>query len=344
MQGVAHRSAPAGCGHPAPADDGSRPGRPASRRAPRPGGRTRRHRRPAPPRRRPRAPGRARRSAGSPGARPARRVVPSTSEQRRARQGDDEVAQPDTSVVQGKLEEIHARRAEEPRDEAVRRLVVHLPRRRALLKHAAVEHGDTVAHGHGLDLVMSDVERRDAQAALEPGDLGPRLDAQLGIEVGERLVEQEHAGLPHECAAHGDALPLPAGERRRPAIKEGLDLEQRRGGTHPASRLVLRRAGNVERERHVLGDVHVWVERVVLEHHRDVPLLRRHVGDVAIADRHPSAVGSLEAGEQSQRRRLAAARWPDQDQEFAVVDLEVEAVEGRTIMPRKAAGDLLVRD
>ena len=70
---------------------------------------------------------------------------------------------------------------------------------------------------------------------------------------------------------------------------------------------------------------HVRVQRVVLEHHRDVALLGREVGDVAVADEQPTAVDALEAGEHPQRRRLAAAGRADQDEELAVVDDEVEA-------------------
>jgi hypothetical protein len=44
-------------------------------------------------------------------------------------------------------------------------------------------------------------------------DLDPHLDAQLGVEVRERLVEQEHLRLAHDGAPDGDALALAARER-----------------------------------------------------------------------------------------------------------------------------------
>jgi len=43
-------------------------------------------------------------------------------------------------------------------------------------------------------------------------DLGAHLHAQLGVEVGERLVEQEHLGIAHDGTAHSDALALAARE------------------------------------------------------------------------------------------------------------------------------------
>ena len=56
-------------------------------------------------------------------------------------------------------------------------------------------------------------------------DLGAHRDAQLGIEIGERLVEQEHLRIAHDGAAHGDALALAAGELARIAVEIGREAE-----------------------------------------------------------------------------------------------------------------------
>ena len=52
--------------------------------------------------------------------------------------------------------------------------------------------------------------------------------------------------------------------------------------------LVLRHLLQLEPERHVVEHGHVRIQRVVLEHHGDVALLRRHVVDDAVADAHCS--------------------------------------------------------
>ena len=46
-------------------------------------------------------------------------------------------------------------------------------------------------------------------------DLDAHVDAQLGVEIGQRFVEQEDARLAHERAAHRDALALAARELAR---------------------------------------------------------------------------------------------------------------------------------
>ncbi len=83
-------------------------------------------------------------------------------------------------------------------------------------------------------------------------------------------------------------------------------------------RSALLEPADAQRVADVLGDRHVRVERVALEDHRDVAVAGLHAGDVAIADEDLARRRQLEAGEDAQRRRLAAARGPEQDEEGAV--------------------------
>jgi hypothetical protein len=98
--------------------------------------------------------------------------------------------------------------------------------------------------------------------------------------------------------------------------------------------LVLRRLAQLQRERHVVVDRHVRVERVVLEHHRDVARLGLKVRDVPVSDEDRAGVDRLETGQHPKAGRLAAARRADENEEFAVVDFEIELVDGG----RRAAG------
>ena len=86
---------------------------------------------------------------------------------------------------------------------------------------AALQHDDLVGHGHGLDLVVGDVDHGRGELLVQPGKLDPHLHAQGGIEVGERLVEQEDLGLADDGAADRDPLALAARQLL------GLALQQR---------------------------------------------------------------------------------------------------------------------
>jgi hypothetical protein len=59
---------------------------------------------------------------------------------------------------------------------------------------------------------VGDVDGRHAEAVLQIDDLGAGLHAQLRVEVRQRLVHEIDRRLPHDRAAHRDALALAAGE------------------------------------------------------------------------------------------------------------------------------------
>ena len=91
---------------------------------------------------------------------------------------------------------------------------------------------------------------------------------------------------------------------------------------------LLRRLAQAQAERDVVGDRQVRVERVVLEDHRDVAILRGEVVHDALADRDRPVADLLEAGDHAQRGRLAAARRSDEDEELAVLDVERQVLHG----------------
>ena len=203
-----------------------------------------------------------------------------------------------------------------------------------------MEDRDAVAERHRLDLVVRHVDRRRRVTLLEPHELGAHRDAQRRVQVRERLVEEEDLGPPHEGAPERDALPLPARELRAAAGREGAERPQvlRRVGE---ARLGLRARDlpHLEAEGEVLAHGHVRVERVALEDHRDVPLARRDAVHDAVPDRDRALGRLVEARDEAQRRRLAAPRGPDEDEELAGRDVEIEAREDARLPVRLA--DLL---
>ena len=142
---------------------------------------------------------------------------------------------------------------------------------------------------------MGDVDRGRAEVVLELLDLGARLHAQLGVEVGERLVHQERGRLAHDRAAHGDPLPLPARERARLAVEVGVEAEQLRSLVDALVDLLLVELLQLQAEADVVVDGQVRVERVALEDHRDVAVARGHVVDDPIADLQLALGDLLEA-------------------------------------------------
>ena len=89
-------------------------------------------------------------------------------------------------------------------------MVVDVERRCGLLDDAVLHHDDRVAHRHRFRLVVSDVDRRHAEFTMHLGEEAARLDAQLRVEVGQRLVHQEDARAAHHRARQRDTLALAA--------------------------------------------------------------------------------------------------------------------------------------
>ncbi len=95
---------------------------------------------------------------------------------------------------------------------------------------------DPVRQAHGLGLVVGDVDRRGAGLAQHALQLRAHFEAQQRVEVGQRLVHQQHGGLDGERAGHGDALALPARELGGIAVEIGLDVQERRRRCGPCGR------------------------------------------------------------------------------------------------------------
>ena len=90
-------------------------------------------------------------------------------------------------------------------------------------------------------------------------------------------------------------------------------------------------------ERDVVENRHVREQRVALEHSVHGPFVRLGGGDILPADQDASLGRLLEAGDEPQRRRLAAPRRAEQREERARRNREVEALERREA--RKALRD-----
>src|SRR5205814_493121 len=126
-------------------------------------------------------------------------------------------------------------------------------------------------------LAGASLERRRGQACGEASALAvdhmpvhQRVSAQRldqvhlgdehGVEVGERLVEEEHRRLAHDRAAHGDALALAAGELAGSSLEERLEFQYPCGPADPGLDLFTRKALDAQAIGHVLVHAHVRVE------------------------------------------------------------------------------------
>ena len=162
---------------------------------------------------------------------------------------------------------IHLGRTDEAGDEKIRRAFVQFERRAVLFDAAGVEHDDLVGHGHGLDLVMGDVDRGGPELLLQFCYFHAHLNAKCGVEVRQGLIEQKCFRLAHDGASDRDALTLAAGEVARLAVEIGRQVERGGRGFDLAVNLRARQPCHLQAERDVAADAHMRIERIGLEHH-----------------------------------------------------------------------------
>ncbi len=180
-------------------------------------------------------------------------------------------------------------RTEEAEHEFARGMAVDLLGRTQLLHHALVHQHHAIGEFERLFLVMRHEDRGDVQVVMELAQPAAEFLAHLGIERTEGLVEQQHLRLHGQRAGQRDALPLPAGELRRRAIREPGELHEIEQFHHlPADfRLggALRTRANPQAESHVLEHAHMAEQRVMLEHEAHLPLAHMAVAGIAPSKR-----------------------------------------------------------
>ena len=211
------------------------------------------------------------------------------------------------------------------------RLIVDLLRGAHLDDAAHVEHAHLVTHGHGFNLVVGHVQEGGAKFHLQVFQLGAQDLAQFRVEVRQRFVHQEHPRLAHDRPADGDALHLAAREPVGLALQQMLDAQGLCGLGNARIDLLPRHAPDLRLERkfQVLPDRVMRIQRVVLEHQRHVALRRAPVQRVRPVDRDAAAIRAVESGDQPQRSGLARAGRPQQHEELAVADFQVELAQRR---------------
>ena len=151
----------------------------------------------------------------------------------------------------------------------------------------------------------------------------PAISARICVRSFASRLESG-SSIRNTCGSRTIARPIATRWRCPPESARGLrsqqavEAEQLRRPLDARPDLRPREAACAQREREVVEDGHVRVERVVLEDHRHVALARVERVDEPVADADLAFADLLEAGGHPQRRRLAAPGRPDEHHQLAV--------------------------
>ena len=197
------------------------------------------------------------------------------------------------------------RLAHEPRHEAVDSGAGRSSRGSDLLDAAGAHDGHAVADLEGLGLVVGDEQRRGTGGAEDVAHLAPQLGTERGVEAAERLVEQDERRVRRQRACQGDALLLATRELvRHPPLQAGEagqrdELRNARG------------APGRSRPKPMLAATSRWGNNA--DSWNTMPIapalgwiVASRAGHRAPGDLDAAAVGTLEAGDEPQERRLPA--------------------------------------
>ena len=217
------------------------------------------------------------------------------------------------------------------RHEAIRRPLVDIPRRTDLLQSPLADDGQLFRQQHGFFLVVGDVDHRGLELPLQAHQFAPHQQPRACVQVAERLIQQQHIGFSHERASQGDPLPLAPRQLVGTAPQQLRHVEHFRRTANAAVDNVAGGFAQFERKGQVRVHIHVGVQGEMLGHHRHVALPRRQAVHAASANANRSARRLLQTSDQSQRRRLAAARWPHHHQARLIGNVQAEVVHGENL-------------
>jgi hypothetical protein len=153
-----------------------------------------------------------------------------------------------------------------------------------LLDAAVPHHRHPVRQRERFLLVVGHVDGGDSQGLLQEADLLAHLLADLGVQVRQGLVEQEDVGVQDQRTGQRHPLLLAARELAGVAVLQPPQVHLAQAALQPLGDL----GGGQLAQPQAVGDVaahgHVRPQRVVLEHHADVPLVGRQGVHAALAE------------------------------------------------------------
>ena len=231
-------------------------------------------------------------------------------------------------VPDASLKDVDRRGAEEFCHKQAGGIVINLLGMALLHQDSVLHHGDPVTDTHGLVLVMGDENGGNPGFLLNLPDLFPGLEAQAGVQIGQRLVQQKNPGEFYKSTGNRHTLLLAAGQLSRFAVHQILNLYKMRGLGDPLFHFLFCETvfapQVLQRELNVLADVQVRIESIILKNHADAPQFRGKLCHILFSEKDFSSGGSFEAADHVQCSALSAAGRTQQTHQFTVRDFAGE--------------------
>ncbi len=169
-------------------------------------------------------------------------------------------------------------------------------------------------------------------AILEAGDNLLNVVHRDRIDAGEGLVEHHELRLRHECPRNLETAAFAARERVCLGFPQVLDAEFVEQPFQPRLALVPGDGQRLKNREQILLDRKLAEDGRLLREIADAAacaLVHRLAGDILVVEQDATGSGRNEADDHIERRRLARAVRPEEPDDFALVELEVDVVHHR---------------
>ena len=173
-----------------------------------------------------------------------------------------------------------------------------------------VHDGNSVPHGHGLDLIVRDIDHGAAQLFVKARQLNAHAHAQRRIQVRQRFVKQKDFGFSHDGSANGDSLAFTARQCLGQAGQQVRDFQNVGGSCHCLFSLHFGYAVHAQGKTHVLSHRHVGVQCVVLKHHGRAAIRWVHFIGAHTVHQKIALCDAFKSSDHAQQSGFSATRWP----------------------------------
>jgi hypothetical protein len=178
------------------------------------------------------------------------------------------------------------------------------------------------------------VEDGRARLPQEGRQLKAHLEAQLGVDIAQGIVEQQQFRRTRQRARQRRALLLAVRQLARRVGEHLVDLQQPGDALDAFANGRGRHAPRRQRTRDVVERGHVREEREVLEGHADAAVIGGDIRHILAVDEDGATIRIVDAGDQPQQDRLARAGRTEDDDDLSLVGGERDAVEHGPVLER----------
>ena len=161
---------------------------------------------------------------------------------------------------------------------------------------------------------------------MQLADFRPHADPELRVQIGQRLIHQEHLLVFYDGTPQRHPLSLAAGKIFRFPVPVFLQPQDANRPVYLLLDLIGRHTHIFQAVGNVLFHRHMGIQRIILEHHGDPPVLRRRLVDLLPVDKQVASGNFLKPRHHPQGRGFSAAGRPHKGDKFLFFYIQIKTV------------------